>query len=66
MGPSGHFYSFLSICGPGVVGVKCWDRLTCYWDMLYFGRVVDLRFSSRVRPHSMGETRFFIVCWKTI
>ena len=38
MGPSGHFYSFLSVCGPGVVGVKCWDRLPCYWDMLYFGR----------------------------
>ena len=38
MGQSGHFYSFLSVCGPGVVGVKCWDRLPCYWDMLYFGR----------------------------
>ena len=38
MGLSGHFYSFLSVCGPGVVGVKCWDRLPCYWDMLYFGR----------------------------
>ena len=21
------FYSFLSVCGPGAVGVKCWDRL---------------------------------------
>ena len=21
-----------------MVGVKCWDRLPCYWDMLYFGR----------------------------
>ena len=21
------FYSFLSVCGPSVVGVKCWDRL---------------------------------------
>ena len=38
MGPSGHFYSFLSVSGPGVVGGKCWDRLPCYWDMLYFGR----------------------------
>ena len=27
MGPSGHFYSFLFICGPGVVVVKIWDRL---------------------------------------
>ena len=27
MGLSGHFYSFLSVCEPGVVGVKCWDRL---------------------------------------
>ena len=27
MGPSGLFYSFLSVCGPGVVSVKCWDRL---------------------------------------
>ena len=38
MDPSGHFYSFLSVCGLGVVGVKCWDRFPCYWDMLYFGR----------------------------
>ena len=21
------FYSFLSVCGPGVVDLKCWDRL---------------------------------------
>ena len=27
MGPSGHFYSFLFICGPGVVVMKIWDRL---------------------------------------
>ena len=27
MGPSGHFYSFLFKCGPGVVVVKIWDRL---------------------------------------
>ena len=27
MGPSGHFYSFLFVCGPDVAGVKCWDRL---------------------------------------
>ena len=27
MGPSGHFYSFLFLCGPGVVIVKFWDRL---------------------------------------
>ena len=27
MGLSGHFYSFLSVCGPGVVGVICWDML---------------------------------------
>ena len=26
-GPKWSFYSFLSVCGPGVVGVKCWDRL---------------------------------------
>ena len=26
-GPKWPFYSFLSVCGPGVVGVKCWDRL---------------------------------------
>ena len=37
MGPSGHFYSFLFICGPGVVVVKIWNRLPCDWDMLYFG-----------------------------
>ena len=35
-----HFYSFLSVCRPGVVGVKCWDRLPCSWDMLYFGRAL--------------------------
>ena len=33
MGPSGHFYSFLFICGPGVVVVKIWDRL-------YLGRAL--------------------------
>ena len=27
MGPSGHFYSFLFICGPGMVVVNIWDRL---------------------------------------
>ena len=27
MGPRGHFYLFLFICGPGVVVVKIWDRL---------------------------------------
>ena len=32
MGPSGHFYSFLFICGPGVVVVKIWDKL-------YLGKV---------------------------
>ena len=26
-GPKWQFYSFLSVCGPGVVGVKCCDRL---------------------------------------
>ena len=26
-GPKWPFYSFLSVCGPGVVGVKCLDRL---------------------------------------
>ena len=26
-GPNGPFYSFLSVCGPDVVGVKCWDKL---------------------------------------
>ena len=26
-GPKRTFYSFLSICGSGVVCVKCWDRL---------------------------------------
>ena len=26
-GPKWQFYSFLSVCGPGVVSVKCWDRL---------------------------------------
>ena len=26
-GPKWPFYSFLSVCGPSVVGVKCWDRL---------------------------------------
>ena len=26
-GPKLPFYSSLSICGLGVVGVKCWDRL---------------------------------------
>ena len=31
MGPSGHFYSILFICGPGVVVVKI-------WNMLYLGR----------------------------
>ena len=36
MGPSDHFYSFLFICGPGVVVVKIWDRLPCDWDRLYF------------------------------
>ena len=31
-----HFYPYVDPVG--VVGVKCWDRLPCYWDMLYFGR----------------------------
>ena len=26
-GPKWPFYSFLSVCGPGGVDVKCWDRL---------------------------------------
>ena len=26
-GPKWPFYSFFSVSGPGVVGVKCWDRL---------------------------------------
>ena len=26
-GPKWPFYSFLSVCGPDVVSVKCWDRL---------------------------------------
>ena len=26
-GPKWPFYSFLSVCGPGVVGVKWWDML---------------------------------------
>ena len=26
-GPKWPFLLILSICGPGVVGVKCWDRL---------------------------------------
>ena len=26
-GPKWQFYSFLSVCGLGVVSVKCWDRL---------------------------------------
>ena len=26
-GPKWPFYSFLSVCEPGVVGVKFWDRL---------------------------------------
>ena len=26
-GPKLPFYSFLSVCGPSVVGVKCWDML---------------------------------------
>ena len=26
-GPKWSFYSFLSVCGLGVAGVKCWDRL---------------------------------------
>ena len=25
--PKLSFYSFLSVCGPDVVGVKCWDML---------------------------------------
>ena len=33
MGPSGHFYSFLFICGLGVVVVKIWDTL-------YLGRAL--------------------------
>ena len=37
MGKSGHFYSFLFICGPSVVVVKIWDSLPCDWDRLYFG-----------------------------
>ena len=37
MGLSGHFYLFLLVCGPGVVVVKCWDKLPCDWDRLYFG-----------------------------
>ena len=37
MGPSGHFYSFLFICGPCVVVVKTLDKLPCDWDRLYFG-----------------------------
>ena len=27
MSSSGHFYSFLFICGPSVVVMKIWDRL---------------------------------------
>ena len=27
MGPSGHFTHFYPYVDPGVVGVKCWDRL---------------------------------------
>ena len=26
-GPKWPFLLILSVCGPGVVGVKCWDRL---------------------------------------
>ena len=37
MGSSGHFYSFLFICGPGVVVVKICDRLPTIWDRLYLG-----------------------------
>ena len=36
MGPSGHFYSFLSVCGLGAVFVKYWDRLPSDSDQLYF------------------------------
>ena len=41
-------------------------------DFLSLGRgsvklvSVDPRFSSRMLPHSMDETRFFVLCWKTI
>ena len=47
MGPSGHFYSFLFVCGPDVVGVKCWDRLPCYWDMFI---LVELPIHRRLCP----------------
>ena len=36
-GSKWRFYSFLSVCGPGEVFVKYWDRLPCDYDMLYFG-----------------------------
>ena len=45
MGPSGHFYSFLFVCGPGVVGVKCWDRLCI---------LVELPVQRRLCPICMG------------
>ena len=36
-GPKWPFYSFLFVCGPGVVFVKYWDRFLCDWDKLYLG-----------------------------
>ena len=45
MGSSGHFYSFLFVCGPGVVGVKCWDRLCI---------LVELPVQRRLCPIFMG------------
>ena len=54
MGPSGHFYSFLSVCGPSMFGVKCWDRLPCYRDMLYFGRAPRTK---ETRPRFFVKSR---------
>ena len=76
MGPSGHFYSFLFICGLGVVVVKIWDRL-------YLGRAPrtkeTVRFSCVVSgyptpmiipqvdrlstgPPGLGHHRFIVTC----
>ena len=46
-GPKWSFYSFLSVCGPGVVGVKCWDSCVS-WVELPIQRRLCLIFLSGV------------------
>ena len=39
-GPTGHLYSFLSVCGLGVVGVQCWCKTRENSNFLKNGKIV--------------------------